>query len=183
MISSSSGPARPAACWRTGCRPTPATGCCCSRPAGATAIPGSICRSATTGPSSNPKVDLALRDRAGAGLRRPQIVWPRGKVLGGSSSINGLVYIRGQPEDFRHWRQLGNPGWDWDDVLPYFMQGGGPGARPGRAARRRRPAFGSDTKHPHPLVRALHPGLRRGWASRATATSTARARRVPATSS
>ena len=45
------------------------------------------------------------------------ILYPRGKVLGGSSSINGLIYIRGQPEDFDHWAQLGNRGWAWDDVL------------------------------------------------------------------
>jgi len=48
------------------------------------------------------------------------IVWPRGKVLGGSSSINGLVYVRGQKEDYDHWRQLGNPGWSADDVMPVF---------------------------------------------------------------
>src|SRR5580658_1268248 len=51
-----------------------------------------------------------------------KIFWPRGKVLGGSSSINGLVYIRGQAEDFDHWRQLGNTGWSFDDVLPYFRR-------------------------------------------------------------
>jgi choline dehydrogenase-like flavoprotein len=50
------------------------------------------------------------------------ILYPRGKVLGGSSSINGLIYIRGQPEDFDHWAQLGNRGWSWDDVLPYFKR-------------------------------------------------------------
>jgi choline dehydrogenase len=50
------------------------------------------------------------------------IPFPRGRVLGGSSSINGLIYIRGQPEDFDHWGQLGNRGWSWDDVLPYFKQ-------------------------------------------------------------
>jgi choline dehydrogenase len=50
------------------------------------------------------------------------IFQPRGKVLGGSSSINGLVYVRGQPEDFDHWRQLGNAGWGFDDVLPYFRR-------------------------------------------------------------
>ena len=57
---------------------------------------------------------------AGAGGRR--IFWPRGKVLGGSSSINGMVYIRGQAEDFDHWRQLGNTGWSFQDVLPYFKR-------------------------------------------------------------
>ena len=50
------------------------------------------------------------------------MVWPRGKVLGGSSSINGLLYLRGQKEDYDHWRQLGNTGWAYDDVLPFFKQ-------------------------------------------------------------
>ncbi len=56
----------------------------------------------------------------GAGGR--SIFWPRGKVLGGSSSINGMVYIRGQHEDFDLWRQLGNTGWSSSDVLPYFKR-------------------------------------------------------------
>jgi choline dehydrogenase-like flavoprotein len=47
---------------------------------------------------------------------------PRGKVLGGSSSVNAMVYIRGQPEDYEHWAAEGNPGWGWDDVLPYFKR-------------------------------------------------------------
>ena len=51
-----------------------------------------------------------------------RIFQPRGKVLGGSSSINGLVYIRGQREDFDLWRQMGNTGWSYDDVLPYFRR-------------------------------------------------------------
>jgi choline dehydrogenase len=51
-----------------------------------------------------------------------EIIYPRGRVLGGSSSINGLIYIRGQPEDFDHWAQLGNRGWSWDDCLPYFKK-------------------------------------------------------------
>ena len=58
-------------------------------------------------------------------LHGRRVFWPRGKVLGGSSSINGLLYLRGQPEDFDHWRQLGNAGWAWDDVLPYFMRSEG----------------------------------------------------------
>lgn len=48
--------------------------------------------------------------------------WPRGKVMGGSSSINAMVYIRGQQEDFEDWKAMGNPGWGWDDVLPYFKK-------------------------------------------------------------
>ena len=51
-----------------------------------------------------------------------KVIAPRGKVLGGSSSINGLIYIRGQAEDFNVWRQLGNAGWSFDEVLPYFRR-------------------------------------------------------------
>jgi choline dehydrogenase len=56
------------------------------------------------------------------GVNGRSILYPRGKVLGGSSSINGMIYVRGQPEDFDHWGQLGNRGWSWDDVLPYFKK-------------------------------------------------------------
>jgi len=48
--------------------------------------------------------------------------WPRGKVIGGSSSINAMVYVRGHPGDFDDWQAMGNPGWGWDDVLPYFRK-------------------------------------------------------------
>src|SRR3954470_11833311 len=51
-----------------------------------------------------------------------RIYWPRGRVLGGSSSINGLIVIRGQPQDYERWREAGNPGWGWSDVLPYFVK-------------------------------------------------------------
>ncbi len=56
------------------------------------------------------------------GVHSRSIYWPRGKVLGGSSSINGLIYIRGQAEDYERWAALGNPGWGWRDVLPYFVK-------------------------------------------------------------
>ena len=70
----------------------------------------------------NPKTDWRYRTESDPGLNGRDIPWPRGRVLGGSSSINGLLYVRGQPEDFTHWRQLGNTGWAWDDVLPYFKR-------------------------------------------------------------
>jgi choline dehydrogenase len=56
------------------------------------------------------------------GLDNRRAFWPRGKVLGGSGSINALVYVRGQPTDFDDWRAAGNPGWSWSDVLPYFKK-------------------------------------------------------------
>jgi choline dehydrogenase len=95
--------------------------------------------------SSEPEPELGGRS----------IIQPRGKVLGGSSSINGLLYIRGQAEDFNHWRQLGNAGWSFDDVLPYFR----------RAEDQQRgeddlhgvggPLSVSDVSEPHPLCDAF----------------------------
>ena len=70
----------------------------------------------------NPKVDWCYETEPDPGLNGRKLPWPRGKVLGGSSSINGLLYVRGQPQDFDGWRQMGNTGWGWDDVLPYFKK-------------------------------------------------------------
>ncbi|MDA3933476.1 MAG: choline dehydrogenase [Gammaproteobacteria bacterium] len=60
-----------------------------------------------------------------AQLNQRRLFWPRGKVLGGSSSINAMCYIRGQAEDYDHWQALGNPGWSYADVLPYFLRAEG----------------------------------------------------------
>ncbi|MEL6510725.1 MAG: choline dehydrogenase [Pseudomonadota bacterium] len=70
----------------------------------------------------NPKVDWCYKTEPDPGLNGRSIDWPRGKVLGGSSSLNGLLYVRGQPEDYDRWRQMGNTGWGWDDVLPLFKR-------------------------------------------------------------
>ena len=56
------------------------------------------------------------------GLGGRESYWPRGKVIGGSGSINAMVHVRGQPHDFEDWAALGNEGWGWDDVLPYFVK-------------------------------------------------------------
>jgi len=70
----------------------------------------------------NPRVDWCFKTDAEPGLGGRMLNYPRGKVLGGCTAINGMLYLRGQAADYDHWRQLGNPGWGWDDVLPHFMR-------------------------------------------------------------
>jgi choline dehydrogenase len=70
----------------------------------------------------NPRSDWRYKTENDPGISGRSIPWPRGRVLGGSSSINGLLYVRGQPQDFDGWAQMGNTGWSWDDVLPYFKR-------------------------------------------------------------
>ena len=104
---------------------------------------------------SNSKVNWLYSSEPEAELNNRQIIQPRGKVLGGSSSINGLLYIRGQPADFDHWRQLGNSGWSFEDVLPYFRraedQARGEDALHGVGG----PLAVSDVCEPHPLCEAF----------------------------
>ena len=70
----------------------------------------------------NPRADWCFKTVAEPGLNGRALNYPRGKVLGGCSAINGMIYMRGQAADYDHWRQLGNVGWAWDDVLPIFKQ-------------------------------------------------------------
>jgi choline dehydrogenase len=70
----------------------------------------------------NPGVNWMYRTEPDPALAGREGYWPRGKVLGGSSSINAMVFVRGQPRDFDDWAALGNPGWAWSDVLPYFKK-------------------------------------------------------------
>ena len=70
----------------------------------------------------NPRTDWGYMTAAEPGLNGRRLAYPRGRVLGGCSSINGMIYMRGQARDYDTWRQMGNPGWAWDDVLPYFKK-------------------------------------------------------------
>ena len=70
----------------------------------------------------NPRTDWRFHTEEEEGLNGRSLLYPRGKVLGGCSSINGMIYMRGQARDYDNWRQLGNTGWGWDDVLPYFKK-------------------------------------------------------------
>ena len=104
---------------------------------------------------NNAKVNWLFTSESEPELNNRRIFQPRGKVLGGSSSINGLLYIRGQPEDFDHWRQLGNAGWSFEDVLRYFRraedQERGEDALHGVGG----PLAVSNVSEPHPLCEAF----------------------------
>ena len=103
----------------------------------------------------NPKVNWLYQSEPEPELNNRQIIQPRGKVLGGSSSINGLLYVRGQHEDYDHWRQLGNKGWGFADVLPFFRraedQERGADAMHGSGG----PLAVSNVSEPHPLCEAF----------------------------
>ena len=68
----------------------------------------------------NKRTDWLYKTTKQKGLNGRELNYPRGKVMGGCSSINGMIYMRGQANDYDQWRQMGNEGWSWDDVLPYF---------------------------------------------------------------
>ena len=71
---------------------------------------------------NNPRTDWCYATEPDAGLNNRSINYARGKGLGGCSSINAMIYMRGQKSDFDQWAQLGNRGWSWDDVLPVFKR-------------------------------------------------------------
>ena len=125
----------------------------------------------------NPKVAWYFETEPVPEMHNRRISWPRGKVLGGSSSINGLIYIRGQSQDFDLWRQLGNAGWSYDDVLPYFRKAEDQerGADDFHGAGG--PLGVSDLKTDHPLHDAFIEARKR-QVIRSIPTSTARSRRA-----
>ncbi len=71
---------------------------------------------------NDPKVNWLYETEVDEGSGGRPHKWPKGKVLGGSSSLNGMLYVRGQSADYDGWRQMGNEGWSWDDVLPFFKK-------------------------------------------------------------
>jgi len=71
---------------------------------------------------NNPRTDWCFKTEEEPGLGGRALDYPRGKVLGGCSAINGMIYMRGQSRDYDQWRQMGNTGWGWDDVLPFFLK-------------------------------------------------------------
>jgi choline dehydrogenase len=70
----------------------------------------------------NPRADWMFKTEPEPGLNGRSLNYPRGKVIGGCSAINGMIYMLGQSGDYDHWRQLGLPGWSWDDVRPFFRR-------------------------------------------------------------
>ena len=70
----------------------------------------------------NPRTDWGFKTAPAAGLNGRVLNYPRGRILGGCSSINGMIYMRGQARDYDQWAQMGNTGWSWDEVLPYFKK-------------------------------------------------------------
>jgi choline dehydrogenase-like flavoprotein len=70
----------------------------------------------------NPRADWMFRTEPDPGLNGRRLAYPRGRVIGGSSAINAMIYMRGQAADYDHWRQMGLAGWGWNDVLPFFRK-------------------------------------------------------------
>jgi len=109
----------------------------------------------------NAKVNWLYKTEPEPELNNRRIIQPRGKVLGGSSSINGLLYVRGQHEDYDHWRQLGNAGWAFADVLPYFKRAEDQARGADDFHGAGGPLAVSDVCEPHPLCEAFIAAVQR----------------------
>jgi len=103
-----------------------------------------------------------FRSEPDPGTNGRAINYTRGRVIGGSSSINGLIYIRGQPEDYDHWAQLGNRGWSWDDCLPYFRKAERWEGEGSAARGKEGPLFTSKIDRPPICAAAIEAGLQVG---------------------
>ena len=103
---------------------------------------------------SNPNVNWLYESEPGVDWVKRRIKQPRGKVIGGSSSINGLIYMRGQKEDYEHWRQLGNTGWGYDQVLEYFKKSEDQEKGAGKFHGVGGPLTVSDPREKHPMADA-----------------------------
>lgn len=101
------------------------------------------------------RLNWAFSTEPEAELDGRRIYWPRGKTLGGSSAINGLIYIRGQAQDYDRWAALGNPGWAWNDVLPYFRRSESSSRGGDRLRGADGPLSVSDIDRRHPLIDAF----------------------------
>ncbi|WP_088278311.1 GMC family oxidoreductase [Ideonella sp. A 288] len=106
----------------------------------------------------SPAVNWCFHTDPDPGMNGRRIYWPRGKTLGGCSSINGLIYIRGQREDYDHWAALGNPGWAFDDCLPYFRRSEGNQRGDSEFHGGHGPLRVSDIAARHPLIEAFIDG-------------------------
>jgi choline dehydrogenase len=104
---------------------------------------------------ANAKVNWLYSTEPEPDLNNRKVIQPRGKVMGGSSSINGLLYVRGQHEDYDHWRQLGNTGWAFADVLPYFRRAEDQERGADDLHGSGGPLAVSDVSEPHPLCEAF----------------------------
>jgi choline dehydrogenase len=103
----------------------------------------------------HPEYNWGFHTEPDPGMNGRKIYWPRGRGLGGSSSINGLIYVRGQQQDYDRWAALGNAGWSWRDVLPYFIKSehNTRGASEYHGAGG--PLWSSDIEEPHELMEAI----------------------------
>ena len=132
-------------------------------------------------PSLKKKSDWGYRTVPQKHMDDRQMPWTRGKITGGCSSVNGMLYIRGNRDNYDGWRDLGNTGWGYDDVLPYFKKSRAPRGRRVRVPRRRAGRLHVTRQRGVSAVsEAFVDAISRSAASRSSTTSTARRKRARA---